>query len=147
MSLELIPLHLSEANEFVLRHHRHNRPVPGAKFAIGAANGGEIVGVAIVGRPVSRHQDNGWTLEVNRTCTDGTRNVNSFLYAAAWRAARALGYRRLITYTLVEESGTTMRAVGWKVVGETTGKSWNVPSRPRIDRHTLGQRYLWEVTA
>lgn len=143
--LELVPMTIGEANEIVRRWHRHNRPVTGAKFAIGAVVGGNVVGVCIVGRPVARHTDDGWTLEVNRTATDGTKNANSFLYAAAWRAAKALGYRRLITFTLATESGATMRACGWKCIGETPGKSWSVPSRPRVDRHTLGQRLLWEA--
>lgn len=145
MPLELVPLNLYEANQLVLRWHRHNQPVPGAKFSIGACIEGEIVGVAIVGRPVARHMDDGWTLEVNRTCTDGSRNVNSFLYAASWRAARALGYRKLITYTLTTESGVSLRAAAWKVIGEVAARSWNTPSRPRVDRHTIGDRLLWEA--
>jgi hypothetical protein len=145
MKLELMPMHLSQANSFVAELHRHNKPMPGAKFAIGASLDGKVVGVAIVGRPVARHLDDGWTLEVNRTCTDGTTNVNSFLYAAAWRAARALGYRKLITYTLQSESGTTMKALGWRVIGEIKGRSWDCKSRPRIDRHTIGDRLLWEA--
>ena len=103
--LTIVPITLREANEFVRRHHRHHKPVPGCKFCIAVADREKIVGVAIVGRPVSRILDDGWTLEVNRTCTNGTKNANSMLYAAAWRAAKALGYKRLITYTLLEESG------------------------------------------
>lgn len=75
------------------------------------------MGVAIVGRPVSRHLDDGWTLEVNRLCTDGSRNACSALYAAAWRAARAMGYKRLVTYILESENGASLRAAGWKCVG------------------------------
>jgi hypothetical protein len=101
-------------------------------------------GVAIVGRPVARHLDNGWTVEVNRTCTDGTANANSMLYGAAARAARALGYRRLITYTLKSESGASLRGAGWHVVGERDGRSWSCPSRPRTDKHPLEAKLLWE---
>ena len=90
--LDICPISLAEANTFVLEHHRHHKPVVGHKFSIGCTDGEKIVGVAIVGRPVSRYMDDGWTLEVNRCCTDGTRNVCSMLYAAAWRAARAMGY-------------------------------------------------------
>lgn len=99
----------------------------------------------MVGRPVARRLDNGWTLEVTRCCTDGAKNAASMLYATAWRAARALGYRRLITYTLEEEPGTSLDAAGWKNIGMTPGKSWSVPSRPRIDTHPLGQKKLWEA--
>lgn len=84
--LELVPITLKEANAFVEQHHRHHKPVVGHKFSIAASDGEKIVGVAIVGRPVSRYLDNGLTLEVNRLCTDGTRNACSFLYSAAWRA-------------------------------------------------------------
>lgn len=88
--LEVCPMTLKEANAFVEQYHRHHGPVVGHKFSIGCSDGEKIVGVAIVGRPVSRHLDDGWTLEVNRLCSDGTRNVCSMLYAAAWRAARAM---------------------------------------------------------
>lgn len=93
--LEICPMTLKEANAYVEQYHRHHKPVVGHKFSIGCSDGEKIVGVAIVGRPVSRHLDDGWTLEVNRLCTDGTRNACSMLYAAAWRAAKAMGYKRL----------------------------------------------------
>lgn len=99
--LEICPVSLKEANAFVAENHRHHKPVTGHKFSIACADGEKIVGVAIVGRPVSRHLDDGWTLEVNRLCTDGTRNACSMLYAAAWRAARAMGYRKLESFLYV----------------------------------------------
>ena len=105
----------------------------------------EIVGVAIVGRPVSRRRDDGLTLEVTRLCTDGTSNACSFLYGAAWRAARALGFKRIGTYTTPEEGGASLRAAGWRLIAETPGRSWSVPSRPRVDTHPLGQKSLWEM--
>lgn len=107
----------------------------------------KVRGVAIVGRPVARNSDNGWTLEVNRVCTDGARNACSMLYGAAWRAAKALGYRRLVTYTLPAEGGASLRAAGWKLIGERGGGNWNVPSRPRIDTAEVlrGQKLLWEA--
>jgi hypothetical protein len=147
MSLSITPINLDEANAFVSVHHRHHSPVPGAKFCIAAAKDGEVVGVAIVGRPVARNSDNGLTLEVNRCCTDGTRNACSALYGAAWRAAKALGYQRLITYTLPEEGGASLRASGWTLLGLRGGGNWNVPSRPRIDTAELmrGQKLLWEA--
>lgn len=148
MSLSITPIALDEANAFVAVHHRHHKPVPGAKFCIAVSNGETVHGVAIVGRPVARMSDDGWTLEVNRVCTDGARNACSMLYGACWRAAKALGYRRLITYTLPEEGGASLRAAGWKLLGLRGGGNWNVPSRPRIDTAQLlqGQKLLWEAT-
>ncbi len=103
--LTLIPVSLAQANEFVRQHHRHHKPVAGHKFSIGCAENGRLCAVAIVGRPVSRYLDDGFTLEVNRLCSDGTKNACSILYTAAARAARAMGYRKIITYTLDTESG------------------------------------------
>lgn len=144
--LRITPVNLDEANAFVAAHHRHHKPVPGAKFCIAASDEADVVrGVAIVGRPVARMNDNGLTLEVNRCCTDGTRNACSILYGAAWRAARALGYMRLITYTLPEEGGASLRGSGWRLIGEAGGGSWNCKSRPRIDNHPLQRKLLWEA--
>ena len=145
--LEISPIDLAEANAFVETLHRHHKPVPGAKFCIAVNDGERICGVAIVGRPVARMLDNGWTLEVNRVCTDGTRNACSILYGAAWRAAKALGYRRLITYTLPEEGGASLRGAGWRNVGLRGGGNWNCKSRPRIDTPKVlrGQKVLWEA--
>jgi hypothetical protein len=142
--MTIVPITFAEANEFVRRHHRHHQPVPGCKFCVAVAQDDKIVGVAIVGRPVARHSDNGWTLEVNRTCTDGTKNANSMLYGAAWRATKALGYTKLITYTLPVEGGASLRGAGWKCIGETGGGSWNCKSRPRIDMHPLQVKLRWE---
>lgn len=143
--MTLVPMTLDEANVFIAQHHRHHRAVVGHKFSLGAALGELVVGVAIISRPTARRLDNGWTLEVTRLCTDGTKNACSFLYGAAWRAVRALGYRRLITFTLPSESGSSLRAAGWKVIGETPGRSWSVPSRPRVDKHPLQARLRWEA--
>ena len=153
MKLELSPINLDEANAFVELHHRHRGPVVGAKFCIAAAqtivsNGvvlSKICGVVIVGRPVARALDDSRTLEVNRLCTDGTRNACSFLYGAAWRAARAIGYSKLITYTLASEAGASLRAAGWRVVGEVKGRSWSCPSRPRVDTAPLQDKLRWEA--
>jgi len=147
MTGEIVPLSLGEANAFVREHHRHHRPTVGGKFAIGWAVDGVVRGVAIAGRPVARHLDNGWTLEVNRVATDGARNACSALYAACWRAARAMGYRRMVTYTLPEEGGASLRAAGWRVVGEAGGGSWSCVSRPRVDQHPLQTKLRWEAPA
>ena len=131
--LTLIAVPLSEANAFVAQHHRHHKPVTGHKFSIGCMKDGRLAGVAIVGRPVSRYLDDGLTLEVNRLCTDGTPNACSFLYGAAWRAARALGYRKIVTYILDTESGASLRAAGWKCVGQAGGLRWTGTRRPEVD--------------
>ena len=144
--LQLAPISLHEANAFVQAHHRHHRPVTGHKFSITALQNGRIVGVVIVARPVARVRDDGLTLEVTRLCSDGTRNVCSFLYGAAARACFALGYRRIGTYTLTGEGGASLRASGWKLIGERRGGSWSRPSRRRTDRHPTQRKLLWEVT-
>lgn len=147
--LRVVPVALREANAFVERHHRHARPTRGHKFSVGAAAGERLVGVAIAGRPVARGRDDGETIEVLRLCVaqDAPRNACSLLYGACWRAARAMGYRRAITYTLRSERGTSLRAAGFRVIGEVPAKSWNVPSRPRTDRHPICRRRCWERAA
>lgn len=147
MSLELKPLSLRDANAFIAKYHRHHLPPHGAKFAIGLTVEESLVAVAVVGRPVSRMLDDGYTAEVTRLCTDGTPHAASKLYAASWRAARGMGYRRLITYTLASESGTSVRAAGWRELYTTAGGSWDVPSRPRIDKHPTSPKTLWAVAS
>lgn len=147
MSLRIVPCNLDEANAFVAQHHRHHKRVPGAKFSVAVADGDEVVGVAIVGRPVARMLDDGWTLEVIRTCTRGAKNANSMLYGACWRAAKALGYTRIGTYTLPEEGGASLRAAGWRLIGEAGGGKWSRVSRPRVDTHPLQSKLRWEVCA
>lgn len=145
--MRVVPMTLAEANAFVETHHRHHGRVQGHKFSIGLAESDRIVGVAIIGRPVARHLDDGMTLEVTRCCTDGVRNGCSMLYGSAWRAAKALGYRRLITYVLAEESGGSLRASGWRMIGVRGGGNWSCPSRPRVESKNQGQKMLWEATA
>ena len=148
MKLIVHPLTLKEAGRLVERWHRHHRPPQGALFAIGCAWEGaeEPCGAVIVGRPVSRRLDNGWTCEVTRCVTDGSRNACSMLYRAAWRAARAMGYTKLVTYTLPEEGGSSLRGAGFTCVGEAGGGSWNKPSRPRVDMHPTQKKLRWELT-
>ena len=145
--MKLVPISLREANDYVMRNHRHHGPSRGHKFSLAAEHEGRLVGVCIVGRPVARALDDGQTLEVTRMCTDGTRNAASFLYGAARRAGSALGYAKLVTYTLDSEPGTSLRAAGWSMAGISPGRSWSVPSRPRIDRHPLGPKVRYEVKA
>lgn len=123
--LTIVPLSLRAANAFVAELHRHHKPARGHKFSVGAHDGEKIVGVAIAGRPVSRHYDDGRTLEVNRTCTDGSDNANSCLYGAAWRVAKNMGYRCAITYTQEGESGVSLRAAGWRILRQLPARgSW-----------------------
>jgi hypothetical protein len=147
VGLVVTPLTFAEAAAFVLEHHRHHTPPVGHKFSLGALDDGLLVGVVIVGRPVARRRDDGLTLEVTRLCTNGHRNACSFLYGAAARASFALGYRRIGTYILKREPGTSLAAAGWKLIGETPGKSWSVPSRPRADKHPIEPKMLFERTA
>lgn len=147
MSLRLVPLTLREANAYVERHHRHHGPARGCIVTVGVERDGDVCGVAIVGRPVARMLQDGYTAEVLRVCTDGTRNACSMLYGAAWRAVRALGYRRLVTYTLPEEGGTSLRASGWKLIGEAGGGSWHREVRPRVDLHPTQEKLRWEMAA
>lgn len=148
--LRLVPVSFSQANEFVAAWHRHNDPMPGAKFSIGVADAeGVLHGVAMVGRPVARHYDDGDTLEVCRVATDGAKNASSMLYGACQRATFALGYRRLITYTLASESGSSLRASGWTCLAQRPARAgWSAPSRPRDNtRYENVPRQLWEAVA
>lgn len=123
----LVPVTFAEAKEFVRQHHRHN---PNSKvtwkFGVGVTVKGKLVGVAMAGLPAARMAMKAGVLEVNRTCTTGEMNANSMLYGAIARAAKALGYRKLITYTLPEESGSSLKATGWSVETDKAGseKSW-----------------------
>ena len=146
--MHLVPVSFKDACGFVLMWHRHHKPPQGHKFSIGVADADGILrGVAIVGRPVARMADDGMTLEVTRTATDGTPNANSMLYGAAWRAVKALGYTRLITMTQEGESGASLRGAGWRIVGQRPPtKGWDRPSRPRGDYGADGiARILWEA--
>lgn len=143
-SLIATPITLREADAWIRQHHRHHRPARGCAFVIGASDGAVIVGVAVIGRPVARKLQDGWTAEVTRVATNGYRNACSFLYGAAWRAARALGYRRLVTYTLPSEGGASLRGAGWTLIGEAGGGSWSRTDRPRVDLHPTQTKLRWE---
>ena len=145
--LELQPISYSEACEFIRKYHRHHLPPQGWKFGIAVNDGEKVVGVITVGRPVARMLDDGWTLEVTRCCTDGTPNAPSMLYGAASRAAFSLGYKRVITYTLQSEPGTSLLCANWKLIGVAGGGNWNVKSRPRVDSNRQEQKQLWEIGA
>jgi len=144
--LTIVPVTFRDAVEFVKEHHRHHQPPQGHKFSIGVIDEEEeLRGVAMIGRPVARMNDDGVTAEVIRVATDGCANACSALYGAAWRAARGMGYRRLITYTLPEEGGASLRGAGWRVLGEAGGGSWSRKSRPRDDKHPTQMKIKWEA--
>ena len=151
--LQIVPITFSEAKNFIAEHHRHNKPPVGWKFGIGLRNASGLVGVATAGRPVARHFDDGLTLEVNRTCTNGAKNANSMLYGAIWRAGKAMGYRRCITYTQSDETGCSLRAAGWVRVkclpprgswAESTGDQYLRAKRDPIGNGGVA-RVLWEI--
>lgn len=145
--LEIIPCDLDEANAFVRQHHRHHEPVPGHKFSQAVVDESRTIrGVAITGRPIARMLDDGLTLEVIRVATDGCPNACSCLYGAARRATFALGYKRLGTYILPEEGGASLRAAGWRLIGEAGGGSWSRSGRPRVDKHPTQAKLRWEAT-
>ena len=148
-ALKVVPVHLRKANEFVRAHHRHSRPVAGYKFAIGVMRGEQLVGVAIAGRPVACYLDDGQALEITRVCTDGTRNASSMLYGAMRRAARAMGYEPIITYTLPEEGGASLRAAGFRLdKPDAGGPSSNWHNRPGrgaqpVGDDLIGGKWRW----
>lgn len=143
-NLNLQPISQKEAFAFIDAHHRHHCSPQGYKFAIGLNDGENVVGVVTVGRPVSRHYDDGYTAEVTRLCVlEGVRNGCSKLYAAAWRAARAMGYLRIITYTLASEDGASLRASNFVALHKTKSEGWSRRSRPRVDTHPTGQKQCW----
>lgn len=123
--MKIIPVTFAYAKQFIKEHHRHNPNVVGCKFCIGLENmGGGVHGVAVCGRPVSRYLDDGKTLEINRVCTDGTKNACSMLYGACVRIAKNMGYERVITYTLRSEDGASVKASNFICDGEAGGTHW-----------------------
>ena len=153
--LQITPITLKQAQKFVDEKHRHNNPPTGWKFGAGVTAAGVLVGVATAGRPVSRETQKRepLTLEVNRTCTDGTRNANSMLYGSIWRAAKALGYTRCITYIQGDETGASLKAAGWVKVKDLPARgSWAESTgdeKLRAMRDPDGNggvpRQLWEI--
>ena len=142
--LTLTPINLKTANAFVQQYHRHHKPTRGHKFSIGVSEDGALVGVVVCGRPVARRLDDGYTLEVNRLCTDGTPNACSILYAAAYRAARAMGYNKVVTYILDTESGVSLRASGWRCAGLAGGREWTGRRRPPEPLYPAQMKYRYE---
>jgi hypothetical protein len=148
LRLHVVPITQREAFAYVARHHRHHQPPRGSIIQVAVCDDdGEVRGVAIVGRPLARMLQDGWTAEVVRVATDGSRNACSMLYGACWRAVRALGYRKLVTYTLPEEGGASLRGAGFQLIGEAGGGSWARKDRPRVDLHPTQRKFRWERVA
>lgn len=125
-SVRVVPLTLKQANALVARLHRHHKPAVGHRFSLGLMTDDEnLIGVVMVGRPVSRELPQYSVAEVTRLATDGTRNACSFLYGVAARVCREMGFERIQTYILESEPGTSLRASGWKFDGMTNGGDWN----------------------
>lgn len=146
--MKIIPINLKTANEFVKKYHRHNKQVVGCRFAIGFEKDNQLVGVAICGRPVSRHLDNGKTLEVYRVCTNGLKNATSFLYSRCKRIGQLMGYEKIITYTLQAESGSSLRAIGAKIVKDVNHtKQWNDSKKVKrsIQSVTVQPKLRWDL--
>lgn len=140
-----MPMTLRAARAYIDANHRHHRAPQGGLFAVGAEVDGQIVGCAIVGKPVARMLNDGRTAEITRLCTNGTRNACSFLYRVCVRVARAMGYTRVLTYTLATESGASLRGAGFDFAARTKAESWSRPSRPRTDKHPTQQKLRWEA--
>jgi hypothetical protein len=151
--MKIIPITLRQAAAFVTAYHRHNKAPRGHKFSIGLQLDGDLIGVVMAGRPVARALDDGFTIEINRTCTTGERNANSMLYGAAWRASKAMGYHRCVTYTQADESGISLRAAGFVKAQELSArKSWGESTaneRLVVMRDSVGSggvdRIRWEI--
>ena len=141
--LKAIPIELKDANEFVDRLHRHHNSVHRDKFRVGCEADGHLVGIVQLARPVSRILDDGNTIEVVRLCTDGTKDVCSFLYSRAARIAREMGYTKIITYILDSESGISLKACGWHKETDTKGHNWSCPSRPRNTTSPTCNKQRW----
>lgn len=148
-AMMIAPCELREAAEFIRQHHRHHRPPQGHRWSLKAINGdGQTVGIAVVGRPVGRHQQDGETVEITRLCTDGTPNAVSFLVGAVKRVARAMGFKRLISYTLESENGASWRASGMTQTGTTAGGAWSGTygdGKCRANVHPLEPKRRWEI--
>jgi len=144
--LKVVPLTLRQANDYILEHHRHHGKVQGHRFTLGCERAGELCGVATVGRPTARMTDQYLVAEVTRLCTDGTKNVCSCLYAAAARAAQAMGFEQIQTFILASETGISLKASGWERGNPSAGGSWDRRSRRRSapdNPQTLEPKVRW----
>lgn len=147
--MKVVPLTLREANAFVEKYHRHNKPCRGHRFSLGLMEGAQLVGVAICGRPISRMMCDGLTLEVNRLCVspEAPKNSCSFFYRCCWRVWSAMGGHRMITYTLQSESGSSLRGAGFRLAKEIKGAGWNRFHREReLQDVQMQDKFRWELS-
>ena len=142
--LIITPITQRAAKEYIRQHHRHHPPPVGSVFQLSVTQNGKIVGVAMVGRPVARLLDDKTTLEVNRLCTQGVKNACSKLYGASARIAKELGYKKIITYILDSEKGTSLKAAGWTIASRSKGGSWDRECRARTDKHPTEAKVRYE---
>lgn len=146
MLLTIKPVSLQESNEFIEQYHNTHKRIYGFKFGVGIVNeDNKLIGVATAGRPVSRHLDDGYTIEITRVCTNHSeKNMSSRLIGALSRASKALGYKKIISYTLVEEEGISFKASNFSPVHTTKAETWNRDKRKRIDKAPIGKKIRWE---
>jgi len=148
--VRVVPLTFPRANECVTLWHRHHSALPSgfAWFCLGAVVNEKLCAAAICGRPTNRNNDDGQTIEVLRLAGDGTANVCSALYGAAKRVAKEMGAARIITYTLDEESGSSLMGAGWNREKDNI-KSWWMHDGSRtaaVDRpHMKATKVRWGV--
>ena len=145
--MRAVPLELKEANAFVAAHHRHHAPVKRDKWRFGVVDdNGKLTGVLHAAKPVARMLDDGKTIEIVRCCSDGTKNLCSFMLGRARRIAKEMGYSKIISYILDTESGTSYKAAGWYKEADTRGgRSWNTPSRPRSTNAPTCDKQRWAL--
>ena len=145
-SLRVVPLTLKQANELVAQLHRHHKPVMGHRFSLGAmTETGALCAAVIVARPVARGVDWRTVAEVNRLVSDGTTNACSFLYGAAARVCREMGFAKIQTYLLDTEPAITMKASGWKLAAITAGGQWTgTNGKPRRQDQPTNPKQRWE---
>lgn len=131
--IELRPITRDLANDCVRRWHRHHKPVRQRVLSVGAFIEGEIVGAAIVEPAKAEALSKNGVFEVTRlACRGGGATLNghvdgvaSKLLGAAWGAMRAMGCRRMCSYTRLDESGVCYRAAGWVAVAFSKGEAWD----------------------
>lgn len=144
IKMKIRPITFKAACDFVTKYHRHHKRPVGHKFSISVVKNNEIIGVAIVGRPIARRLDNNLTAEITRLCIiEENKNAASFLLGAARKCAFAMGYEKIITYTMPQEGGASLRGAGFIQDGITPGKTWSVKTRKRTDKHPLGEKIRW----
>lgn len=145
--MKIVPITFRKASEFVNEHHRHNKASCGHKFSIGLEQDNKLIGIATAGRPVARALDNGRNIEITRVCVlEGHKNACSMLYGRMKRICQLMGFEKIFTYTLKTESGSSLKAIGARIVGEVIPKSWNTKNRKRKEQEIYKQeKFRWEL--